>query len=1365
MKIKAMKTQIFLRRLTYPKRIAQFLSSICVLLVSFLATPSVLALDLTWDPGNTNNGAIIDPGNGSWDLDTTTNFNWNNGTTNVSWTQTSTTVTPYNAVFGGADGTNYIVTLDQGSQMAVSNLIINSSGYVFTNNDGISSLGQQSGASIIVADGKSVDFYNNFSSSGGGASGNIYVGNGSTLRLEGNYLNNQVRLLTPTNGAGGVIVLSGTGGNFVPFILATVIVTNGAILTPAANQSVWIGDTLNTAIAINGGAATNYTTGHLIVDGGTVNAGTGGLRASRYANGHGVLTLRNGNVNLASSTQSACIVGAFSGGANQRGTYEIFGGEFDLGSGNPLLFFGAAPPNNSTAILYQTNGIIHAVDGINFGVAAGPNPTGTSAMLTNSGGFLYVGANGITLGAFNANTNIISLSGGTVGALANWSSSMPMILDGNAGNITFQCADDFANPFNISLSGSLTGPGGLYKTGGGTLTLSGANNYAGTTVISNGVLAIITTPVTKINGAVTLDGSSGAPVLAVTNTVAGQKWQIGTLTFASGSPAIAIGYGSQNPSSLVAPIQIQGDLDFTVTPTFTVGGSAIPAGTFPLIAYTGTLSGTPPVSVNLPGYCSGTLVNDTANKTIKLVISSSTVKLPDSWAVGNGVWDINTTANWQNNFVSSTYKEGDSVIFDDSATGPSPITVTLNTTVNPASVTANNLTNSYTITGTGSIAGPTSVGVSGGGVLTLATANSYSGGTTVSGGSQLNVDNSSAIGTGTLALGSGAVLDNTTTSNITLQASIPEAWAGGSPAFTYLGSSNSLNTGNGAITMNANSTVVVASNTLAIGGSISDGGNNFKLTKDGSGTLALLTGNNFSGGFALNGGEVDLGDGNALGSGIFNVADGTSIDNVSGGDLTLNISEFQINGSGNNMLTFLCSSGSIDFGSAATVQQNGNANSFTFNIVTNTVTFENDLVTGNVLITKTGQGVLNIDGFASTANNMSLTANEGEVDLGRLVGLSVSALTVQSNALARITGSSGDQINNSSRVTLNTGGTLDINGVTEQINNLVESNGVVENSAGGTLGVLNILTNSGPVVIDNLTLTGTNCVFNVPPVDASLTVNAIITGSGSLAETGLGTLVLPNDNTYTGNTTIAEGILALAGSISNSAVISIHTNAILDVTGRPDQTLTLNSSQFLKGNGTVNGNLVALPGSTVAPGPSSSVGTLAVAQNITLDGSLLINLDTASTPTSSQLVSSGTIAYGGTLSVTNVGPALTVGTVFHIFPSAVTTFTGFNLATTDANGLAYTWNNNIAVDGSIQVASVTTAINPLPGAIQFGLSGNTLNLSWPTNAGWILQSQTNSLSTGLSTNWVNVVGSTSVTNVSVTIDPSEGSVFYRMVHP
>jgi hypothetical protein len=61
------------------------------------------------------------------------------------------------------------------------------------------------------------------------------------------------------------------------------------------------------------------------------------------------------------------------------------------------------------------------------------------------------------------------------------------------------------------------------------------------------------------------------------------------------------------------------------------------------------------------------------------------------------------------------------------------------------------------------------------------------------------------------------------------------------------------------------------------------------------------------------------------------------------------------------------------------------------------------------------------------------------------------------------------------------------------------------------------------------------------------------------------------------------------------------------------------------------------------------------------------------------------------------------------------------------------------------------------------VSGQSLTLSWPADhLGWYLQSQTNSLSTGLGANWVDVAGSSATNTLVLPIVPGNPAVFYRM---
>jgi hypothetical protein len=71
-----------------------------------------------------------------------------------------------------------------------------------------------------------------------------------------------------------------------------------------------------------------------------------------------------------------------------------------------------------------------------------------------------------------------------------------------------------------------------------------------------------------------------------------------------------------------------------------------------------------------------------------------------------------------------------------------------------------------------------------------------------------------------------------------------------------------------------------------------------------------------------------------------------------------------------------------------------------------------------------------------------------------------------------------------------------------------------------------------------------------------------------------------------------------------------------------------------------------------------------------------------------------------------------------------------------------------------------------PTNLSYAISGNRLTLTWPaTHAGWRLQVQTNTLATGLGTNWFEVPGSTATNSVSLPMDSHNGSVFYRLSSP
>lgn len=74
-------------------------------------------------------------------------------------------------------------------------------------------------------------------------------------------------------------------------------------------------------------------------------------------------------------------------------------------------------------------------------------------------------------------------------------------------------------------------------------------------------------------------------------------------------------------------------------------------------------------------------------------------------------------------------------------------------------------------------------------------------------------------------------------------------------------------------------------------------------------------------------------------------------------------------------------------------------------------------------------------------------------------------------------------------------------------------------------------------------------------------------------------------------------------------------------------------------------------------------------------------------------------------------------------------------------------------------------IRPKP-QVTTAITGNQLQLAWPAlELGWRLEAQTNSVGAGISNDWFTVPGSTATNQVSIPINPDNGSVFFRLVYP
>ncbi len=498
------------------------------------------------------------------------------------------------------------------------------------------------------------------------------------------------------------------------------------------------------------------------------------------------------------------------------------------------------------------------------------------------------------------------------------------------------------------------------------------------------------------------------------------------------------------------------------------------------------------------------------------------------------------------------------------------------------------------------------------------------------------------------------------------------------------------------------------------------------------------------GGFTVtltNTGTTVIDQGYIVGNGVINVNQGTLA--IQGGkDKQTTISNnVTINVAGGATLRLQTTSGAI-VSSAAINLADGSvlnlaaAGTQGTGVVSNSIT-----VSGNATLSQTQNPIV--------GGNYNIT-NIVAANITGATGTTLNLLPTQSGTGTNVLQLSGD----------NSGfnGTFNINAVSGIRPVRLSSATTGSANATWTVNASNILQVAG-VSVGLGTLNGAGMISNsILATTATINVGAG-NFSGNIANAGTAimslnkitssTLTLGGTNTYTGATAISNGTLLVNGSITSP--------------------VTVYSGGILGGIGTLRSNLLANAGSAVAPGSPNSIGTLTVSGTITNSATILMKLNRTNAQTSDQLNSAKTITItgGGTLTVTNLGPALQVGDSFQLFNQAVTGFAVTNLPVTDANNnMLYTWTNKVAINGSIQVLTANPPVNTTPTNITVQVSGGNMTLSWPLDhTGWTLQAQTNSVDVGLSTNWVDVIGSSVTNQVIIMINPTNGCAFFRLVYP
>jgi autotransporter-associated beta strand protein len=352
------------------------------------------------------------------------------------------------------------------------------------------------------------------------------------------------------------------------------------------------------------------------------------------------------------------------------------------------------------------------------------------------------------------------------------------------------------------------------------------------------------------------------------------------------------------------------------------------------------------------------------------------------------------------------------------------------------------------------------------------------------------------------------------------------------------------------------------------------------------------------------------------------------------------------------------------------------------------------------------------------------SADTGDEDVG-LGGL-IGGAYVYNYALTQaqiqwLYSSNGQVLPTNTAVTVASGATLDVGGISQTIGSLT-------GPAGGKV-----------ILADSNNATGTLTVGNATSTVFAGTISA----AGTLAKAGAGTLTLTGTNTYSGGTVISNGTLV----VNNSSGSGTGSGAV-----------TVASGGTLAGTGIISGAVTVNSGGSFAPG--NPLGTLTINSNLTLAAGSTTLMQVGHSPlTNNAAEITGTLSLGGTLTVTNIGGPLQGGDTFTLFNGG-TYANAFSVTNLPSLAPGLVWNTANLNNGVLSVVS-TGPVN-----ITASSSGGAMNLSWPADhLGWQLQMQSNAVGMGLGTNWTDVTGATGTNAVQLMIDPSGGNVFFRLVYP
>lgn len=1141
-------------------------------------------------------------------------------------------------------------------------------------------------------------------------------------------------------------------------------------------------------VPANGNAVVRFT---------SASAGSANASWVFNQNTSGRLSLYTGTMSFGSMTGSGFVQQATTGTtelqAGALGLNDVFSGVMQQANAGTILMFTKVGTGRMT--LSGANTFLGGVN-INNGILCVSNSSAlsTAGNITFNGGTLqYSGINGVDYSPRIA------------------SSTAAISIDLSGTNVTFASALPSSNTGGLTLTNSA----GISTN---KLTLTAANAYTGSTIVNGGTLALsgsgtinFSTNITVASGG-TFDVSGVSYTLAGSQTLAGSGTVTGAVTTASsGSTILPGGAGTVGTLTFKNNVNLGGGS----APIFDVSTSSSSGNDQIVIASNLTVNASDTIHINA---LNGSAPLDQTADYVLFSVGGATTMATQPVLVFD-----NTPPSNANHY--SIQKSGNNVVLHYSSTAAPVVTsVIITNTADGSTVGTRGQSATIYVTvqpgngtlGAGSVtANLSSLGGSSTQVLNYLGGDNWSYTILLGQGATVGTDSVGVTATDSLAAsGSATGTFTVNASSLTWDGSGADAnwgtggnWVGALPpgfagdSVTFTGSANTSPnleadydvagiTFDGAAGSFTNGSTT--GKTLTLSGPVNNNSSNpqvFTLAITNSGTSTIAGGSagitfagpiSGSGGLEVSSGTVALAGTNTylantiIDSGAMLKAGcsaalpyGNGVGNVSvSGTLDLNGTNAAVNG--------LSGSGTVDNTStnpAVLAIGNGDTGSTFGGIIQNTGT--------NLAVIKTGTNTLTLNGVNTYSGGT--TISNGTLVFGNGNALGTGTVTANGGTLRWYYVSGNATFTNN--VAVNGSVTFDVANGNWTMNGNITGSGTLTRSIGvnppislylggdnsGFTGTFQDGNNANSVVRFATNTAGSasaRWIFNqaqllgrtsLPSTTGTIHFGSMsgagfLSGGGSSAVNTVEVGALGLNDTFSGSlndgtgstvalTKVGAGTLTLSGA-NNYTGPTIVSNGTLVVSSRK-----VSSGDFTVADGATLGISLATNGVSV------NMTSLTLGNNCT---NSFTNINSTTVPA---IANSGALALSGQVVVNAQGTNFTVAQYPLISYASITGTGGFAVGSLPAGVAA-----NIVTNGNAILLDVSQVPVAGPVTITNSVSGNTLNLTWPAGQGWRLQSQTNSLSIGLTTNgWMNVT--TSDGSYNATINPTNPTVFYRLINP